>query len=111
MKGYKQSLLFSAGIMLLLTMTSTHVTAENFWDPIPSHPSTNPPDEILDGYWRGVFNNVNSMVNASTDPKIVFFGNSITLAWGDKGKATWDEKYAPLNRAIQRNKTSKPHLL
>lgn len=82
---------------------SSAETRIDLWDPVPESPSTKPPREILDGYWRSQFKRVNREVAAAKDSKVVFFGDSITLNWSNAsaaGQAVWKEKfsrYRPIN--------------
>lgn len=75
----------------------------DFWDEIPSSPSTNIPDVIRDGYWHGEFQRVNRAVAEADQPQVVFFGDSITLRWSmlqADGKTVWQDyfaKYNPIN--------------
>lgn len=82
---------------------SSVTTSVDFWDPIPSSPSTTMPEKIQDGYWHGQFQRVNREVAAANETKVVFFGDSITLNWSigpGKGKEVWKKffsKYNPIN--------------
>lgn len=84
-------------------LVSTLQAAEHFWDEIPSSPSTTPPATVLDDYWNSEFLRVNREVSSASHCQLVFFGDSITLAWS-AGKApglkTWQERYSgyqPIN--------------
>lgn len=72
--------------------------AEHFWDEIPTSPSTTRPAVVLDDYWNSEFQRVNREVAAAKDCKLVFFGDSITLAWSTgriTGKDVWEKEFAP----------------
>ncbi len=75
----------------------------DFWDPIPKTSSTTPPDAIRDGYWHSQFQRVNKAIAEADRPKVVFFGDSITLRWSmlkAEGKGVWEERlsqYNPIN--------------
>ncbi len=84
-------------VFLLVTICSAQ---NNFWDPIPSHPSTTPPTEIEDNYWNGQFERVNTELSQASNTDMVFFGNSITWYWTQSiatGQPVWDEFYADYN--------------
>ena len=75
-------------------------TSPDFWDEIPESPSTAIPDAIRDGYWHGQFQRVNRAVAKADHPKVVFFGDSITLRWSlmkAEGKPVWQERFAKYN--------------
>ena len=94
-------------LALACTLTPMNGRAEesgpNFWDQIPSSPSTTAPDRISDDYWHGEFQRVNREVAKADGSQVVFFGDSITLGWTigkAEGKAAWEKqfaKYHPLN--------------
>ena len=72
----------------------------DFWDPIPQTSSTTIPDAIRDGYWHSQFQRVNQAIAEAEKPKVVFFGDSITLRWSmlkAEGKAVWEERFAKYN--------------
>jgi lysophospholipase L1-like esterase len=78
-------------------------SAPRFWDPVAPSSSTKAPDQIHDGYWRGQFERVNKEVAGAKGSQLVFFGDSITLAWSigkAEGKEAWEKhfaKYRPIN--------------
>ena len=94
-------------LALAFTLTVMNGRAEeagpDFWDRIPSSPSTTMPERISDDYWRGEFERVNREVAKADGSQVVFFGDSITLGWSigkAEGKAVWEKqfaKYHPLN--------------
>ncbi len=76
---------------------------KNFWDAPPVSSSTTVPADVRDGYWNSEIQRVNKAVAQAKDSQVVFFGDSITLAWSigkAEGKAVWDKhfaKYNPIN--------------
>lgn len=94
-------------LALACTLTVMNGQAEesgpNFWDKIPSSPSTTIPEQISDDYWHGEFERVNKEVAKADGSQVVFFGDSITLGWTigkAEGKAAWEKqfaKYHPIN--------------
>ncbi len=94
-------------LALACTLTVMNGQAEesgpNFWDKIPSSPSTTIPEQISDDYWHGEFERVNKEVAKADGSQVVFFGDSITLGWTigkAEGKAAWKKqfaKYHPIN--------------
>lgn len=97
-------------LVLLLGLTAAQVVCSadppqpDFWDPVPKSPSTTAPEKIHDKYWYGQFMRVNQAVAQAKQTQVVFFGDSITLAWSHmlepEGKLLWDKqfgKYHPIN--------------
>lgn len=76
---------------------------KNFLDAPPASSSTTVPTEVRDGYWNSEFARVNKEVAQAHGSHLVFFGDSITLAWTmgkAEGKIVWDQhfaKYKPIN--------------
>ncbi len=98
---------FLAVLSLVFSFTSLSVrsqeTAPKFLDPIPPSSSTKAPEQIQDAYWKSEFERVNKEVSKADGSQVVFFGDSITLAWSigkAEGKAVWEKqfsKYKPIN--------------
>jgi lysophospholipase L1-like esterase len=76
---------------------------KNFLDAPPASSSTTVPTAVRDGYWNSEFERVNKEVAQAKGSHLVFFGDSITLAWTmgkAEGKTVWDQhfaKYRPIN--------------
>lgn len=98
---------FLAMLSLAFSFTSLSVrsqeTTPKFSEPIPPSSSTKAPEQILDDYWKSEFERVNQEVSKADGSQLVFFGDSITLAWSigkAEGKAVWEKqfaKYKPIN--------------
>lgn len=98
---------FLAMLSLAFSFTSLSVrsqeNAPKFSETIPPSSSTKAPEQILDGYWKSEFERVNQEVSKADGSQLVFFGDSITLAWSigkAEGKAVWEKqfaKYKPIN--------------
>lgn len=98
---------FPAVLSLVFAFTSLSVrsqeTTPKFLDPIPPSSSTKTPEQIQDDYWKSEFERVNQEVAKADGSQVVFFGDSITLAWSigkAEGKAVWEGrfgKYKPIN--------------
>lgn len=90
--------------LLAFTVTAIHAPSQeapvNFWDAPPKSSSTSVPTNVRDGYWNSEIERVNKEVAQAKDSQVVFFGDSITLAWSigkAEGKAVWDKHFANYN--------------
>jgi len=98
---------FPAALALLFVFNTlsahAHEESPTFSDSIPLSSSTKAPEQILDDYWRSEFERINQKVSEADGSQLVFFGDSITLAWSigkAEGKAVWEKqfaKYKPIN--------------
>ena len=103
----KYALVKSMNLLLSLALLSSfafaHEAAMDFWRPIKPSPSTTIPDKVSDAYWNSEYLRVNKEVANAKDASLVFFGDSITLAWSIGNapcKAAWDQyfsAYRPIN--------------
>ncbi|MFK7850688.1 MAG: GDSL-type esterase/lipase family protein [Akkermansiaceae bacterium] len=75
----------------------------HFSNQVAASSSTTAPDKIHDAYWNSEFERVNKAVAETNGSQLVFFGDSITLAWSvgkAAGKPVWEKhfaKYNPIN--------------
>lgn len=96
---------FPVTFVFAFSLLSAHAQEKTlkFSDPIPPSPSTKAPEQILDGYWKSEFERVNKEVAKAEGSQLVFFGDSITLAWSigkAEGFGVWEKqfaKYKPIN--------------
>ncbi len=60
--------------------------------------STCPQNRLKEEWWKNRWDHKNQELNTSAAraAKLVFIGDSITQAWEDPGKASWDQHFAPL---------------
>lgn len=94
---------FALAFTLTVIDCRSEESGPHFWDPVPPSPSTTAPDQIHDAYWHSEFERVNRAVAKADGSQVIFFGDSITLAWSmakAEGKAVWEKrfaKYHPIN--------------
>ncbi len=96
---------FIVAMSLTLTVinSQSQETSPQFSDPISTSSSTTAPEKIHDAYWHSEFERVNKEVAKADGSQVVFFGDSITLAWSigkAAGKTVWEKqfaKYHPIN--------------